>query len=128
MSHNHSDGHNHSHPDLKGRKLLFSIFLNVLITIAQVVGGIISGSLSLLSDALHNFSDEFPEIKNVHYMHIWQLNEKETPMEAHLDFTRTLRFQNLMMFLQGLKTCFITGLELITLPSSPNTERMIPKI
>ncbi len=49
--------HNHEHPDLKGRNLLISIFLNILITIAQVIGGLISGSLSLLSDALHNFSD-----------------------------------------------------------------------
>ena len=36
---------------------MYSILLNVVITIAQVVGGIISGSLALLSDALHNFSD-----------------------------------------------------------------------
>ena len=42
---------------MKGRNLLFSIFLNILITAAQVVGGIFSGSLALLSDALHNFSD-----------------------------------------------------------------------
>ncbi len=57
MSHNSADNHNHSHPDLKGRKLLLSIFLNIIITVAQVIGGIVSGSLSLLSDALHNFSD-----------------------------------------------------------------------
>lgn len=49
--------HHHDHPDVKGRNLLISIFLNILITVAQVIGGIISGSLSLLSDALHNFSD-----------------------------------------------------------------------
>ncbi|MFT5231296.1 MAG: cobalt-zinc-cadmium efflux system protein, partial [Candidatus Azotimanducaceae bacterium] len=54
-SHNHS--HAHAHPDLKGKKLLLSIFLNIAITVAQVIGGLISGSLSLLSDALHNFSD-----------------------------------------------------------------------
>jgi cobalt-zinc-cadmium efflux system protein len=42
---------------VKGRNLLFSIFLNIIITAAQVVGGIFSGSLALLSDALHNFSD-----------------------------------------------------------------------
>ncbi len=53
----HSHDHNHSHSDLKGRKLLLSIFLNIIITIAQAIGGIVSGSLSLLSDALHNFSD-----------------------------------------------------------------------
>jgi len=56
MAHSHSH-HSHNHHDLKGRNLLISIILNVLITISQVIGGIISGSLSLLSDALHNFSD-----------------------------------------------------------------------
>ena len=53
MSHSHS----HNHKDLKGQKLLITIFLNIIITIAQVIGGLVSGSLSLLSDALHNFSD-----------------------------------------------------------------------
>ncbi|MCB4798263.1 cation diffusion facilitator family transporter [Neotamlana laminarinivorans] len=57
MEHNYSHNHVHHHPDLKGRNLLISIFLNVLITASQVIGGLISGSLSLLSDALHNFSD-----------------------------------------------------------------------
>tara|TARA_Y100000590_G_scaffold16019_3_gene19421 strand:+ start:2773 stop:2979 length:207 start_codon:yes stop_codon:yes gene_type:complete len=30
---------------------------DILLTVAQVIGGIISGSLSLIADALHNFSD-----------------------------------------------------------------------
>ncbi|WP_418512643.1 cation diffusion facilitator family transporter [Corallibacter sp.] len=55
MSHSHT--HNHDHKDLKGRKLLITILLNTVITVAQVIGGLVSGSLSLLSDALHNFSD-----------------------------------------------------------------------
>jgi cobalt-zinc-cadmium efflux system protein len=49
--------HNHTHHEVKGKNLLFSIILNSVITIAQVVGGILSGSLALISDALHNFSD-----------------------------------------------------------------------
>jgi|SRR5690554_5480110 len=55
----HVDAHsgNLSHPKTKGKKLLFTIFLNLIITLAQFVGGLISGSLSLLSDALHNLSD-----------------------------------------------------------------------
>ena len=36
---------------------MYSILLNLLITVAQLIGGILSGSLALLSDALHNFSD-----------------------------------------------------------------------
>ena len=48
--------HIHKH-EVKGKNLVYSILLNVLITVAQLVGGIISGSLALISDALHNFSD-----------------------------------------------------------------------
>ncbi|SDQ13585.1 cation diffusion facilitator family transporter [Flagellimonas zhangzhouensis] len=55
--HHHHHGHSHSHNDLKGRNLLISIVLNIAITLSQVIGGILSGSLALLSDALHNFSD-----------------------------------------------------------------------
>ena len=57
MGHSHTHNHSHSHGDLKGKNLVISILLNVLITVAQVIGGLLSGSLSLLSDALHNFSD-----------------------------------------------------------------------
>jgi cobalt-zinc-cadmium efflux system protein len=53
----HSHHHHHHHQKLSGKKLLISILLNIGITLAQVIGGIISGSLALLSDALHNFSD-----------------------------------------------------------------------
>ena len=53
MEHNHA----HNHPTLKGKNLLISIVLNIVITVAQLIGGFISGSLSLISDAVHNFSD-----------------------------------------------------------------------
>lgn len=39
------------------RRLAVAITFNMLLTVAQVVGGIVSGSLSLIADALHNFSD-----------------------------------------------------------------------
>ncbi|MDO6516138.1 cation diffusion facilitator family transporter [Zobellia uliginosa] len=57
MGNLHDRSHGHSHSDLKGINLIISIFLNLLITVCQVIGGLVSGSLSLLSDALHNFSD-----------------------------------------------------------------------
>ncbi len=37
-------------------------------------------------EKLREAISEAPEIKNVHHMHIWQLNEKETHLEAHIDF------------------------------------------
>lgn len=53
MSHNHS----HNAVQTTGSRLIITMLLNFIITIAEIIGGIISGSLSLISDALHNFSD-----------------------------------------------------------------------
>jgi len=49
-------GHSHVEP-VSGRNLVITVFLNLAITIAEVIGGILSNSLALLSDALHNLSD-----------------------------------------------------------------------
>jgi cobalt-zinc-cadmium efflux system protein len=59
MAHDHAHHHYVPPPHQEGSetRLIISIALNLLITIAEVVGGIISGSLALLSDAVHNFSD-----------------------------------------------------------------------
>lgn len=37
-------------------------------------------------DEIRNTILEQPEIKNVHHVHLWQLNEKEFHLEAHLEF------------------------------------------
>lgn len=50
-------GHSHDVSNLSGRKIFWVTLLNATITITEIVGGIVSGSLSLLSDAMHNFSD-----------------------------------------------------------------------
>ncbi|MBG78802.1 MAG: cation transporter [Alphaproteobacteria bacterium] len=56
MGHHHH--HHHGDPSEMGeRRLWWAVGANMLLTAAQVVGGIISGSLSLIADALHNFSD-----------------------------------------------------------------------
>ena len=47
----------HKHVTVNGKNLSITILLNIAITIAQVIGGLFSGSMALLSDAAHNFSD-----------------------------------------------------------------------
>lgn len=62
VAHTHHEGHvhNHHHHDVssmnKGR-LFFVIIFNLIISLAEIIGGLISGSLSLISDAIHNLSD-----------------------------------------------------------------------
>lgn len=56
--HEHNGHHHHHNLEIIGdRRLGFAIIINILLTVAQVIGGVVSGSLSLIADALHNFSD-----------------------------------------------------------------------
>ncbi len=52
-------GHDHHHDveTMGDRRLGWAIAINMLLTLVQVIGGIVSGSLALIADALHNFSD-----------------------------------------------------------------------
>jgi len=54
MGHGH---HHHIDPEAGDRRVIAAIAVNMGLTVAQIVGGIISGSLALIADALHNFSD-----------------------------------------------------------------------
>ncbi len=47
----------HIHNYFKEKNLIIIMVLNFIITLVELVGGLLSGSLSLLSDSLHNFSD-----------------------------------------------------------------------
>ncbi len=55
MTHRHTHGHDREKS--WGRRLLASILVNFLIPVVQIAGGIVSGSMALISDALHNLSD-----------------------------------------------------------------------
>ncbi len=58
--HGHSHGHGHSHAHAvpsSDRNLVLAVIVNMALTVAQLVGGVVSGSLSLIADAMHNFSD-----------------------------------------------------------------------
>ena len=49
--------HSHSQVPRTGRKLGWAIVFNLGITIAEIIGGLLSGYLALLADAVHNLSD-----------------------------------------------------------------------
>lgn len=52
--HSH-DHHHHDHTDVKNIK--FAFFLNVVFTIIEIIGGLLTNSVAILSDAVHDFGD-----------------------------------------------------------------------
>lgn len=65
---------------ISSKRLLLTIIINFSITLAEIIGGILTGSLALLSDALHNFSDGFAIILAyvAHRYSIRSSNSKQT--------------------------------------------------
>ena len=53
----HDEHHSHINPASGDRRVAIAIWANGILTVAQIVGGIIAGSLALIADAIHNFSD-----------------------------------------------------------------------
>ena len=63
MAHDHASGHGHAHGHdhgvATGARLRFALILTVAVAVLEIAGGIVSGSLALLSDAAHVFMDAF---------------------------------------------------------------------
>ena len=49
--------HHHVDPEAGDRRIVAAVGVNLLLTVAQIVGGLLSGSLALIADAIHNLSD-----------------------------------------------------------------------
>lgn len=57
MPHDHHSHAHAPHADAGERRLGLAVAVNVLLTVAQIVGGLLSGSVALIADAVHNLSD-----------------------------------------------------------------------
>jgi cobalt-zinc-cadmium efflux system protein len=57
--HSHHGHHHHNHidPNAGDARVFWAIVVNMILTVAQIVGGMVSGSLALIADAIHNLSD-----------------------------------------------------------------------
>jgi cation diffusion facilitator family transporter len=55
--HEHGPGGPIAGANSRGSRLLITLAINFVIPVAQIIGGILSNSIALISDAVHNFSD-----------------------------------------------------------------------
>jgi len=58
--HGHEHGHGHHHhldPAAGDRAVGLAVAVNVALTFAEIIGGLLSGSVALIADAIHNLSD-----------------------------------------------------------------------
>lgn len=86
MPHDHGNshaGHSHALPDdLAGDKRVgLAIAVNIALTLAQIIAGVISGSLALIADAIHNLSDALSLV-----IAFWARKVARRPADATMTF------------------------------------------
>lgn len=95
--------HNHDHHEHNGASFRFLavIALNLVITVAEYIGGVISGSLALVSDAGHNLSDSLSLI-------LGYAGERVSERGRSDSYTFGMkRFEVLIAFINALTLVFI---------------------
>ncbi|MFW2543275.1 cation diffusion facilitator family transporter [Primorskyibacter sp. 2E107] len=98
--------HHHIDPESGDRRVAAAVGVNMLLTVAQVIGGVLSGSLAMIADALHNFSDAISLI-----IAFWARKIARRPADA--DMTFGYGRAELVAALVNLTTLIVIGLYLI---------------
>jgi cobalt-zinc-cadmium efflux system protein len=57
MSHHHTHNHSRSHENEASKNITIAFLLNLFFVFVELVGGIVTNSIAILSDALHDFGD-----------------------------------------------------------------------
>jgi cobalt-zinc-cadmium efflux system protein len=70
---------------------------------------------------------QHPEIKNVHHIHIWQLNEKEIHMEAHIDFYNDISLSQFDVILDKIEKQLYHGFGINHVNIQPEYQKDDPK-
>lgn len=109
--------HNHEH---NTKNIGLTIFLNLFISIAQIIGGIISGSMALLSDAAHNSSDVFSLIISYSARKLAQKDRTETKTFGYKRAEIFAAFINSAMLIGIAVTLLIEGARHIFSPEIIN--------
>jgi len=92
--------HQHHHETSWGKRLIATMILNIVIPAVQIYGGIVSGSMALISDALHNLSD-FTSVL-ISYMAL-RMGRREP------DFKQTFGYRRLEVFAAVFNVALLFG-------------------
>lgn len=71
MGHKHSHGHSHDNSsDKSSKNIIIVFFLNLVFAIIELIGGLLTNSVAILSDAVHDFGD------SISLLIAWMLQKK----------------------------------------------------
>ncbi len=80
---------------------LISSSLGLLVKTLKVLMQFAPSGINL--ESIKNSIDKFPQIKNIHHMHLWQLNDTIIHLEAHVDFKEDLALSQVCQIMKKVR-------------------------
>lgn len=125
-SHNHNHNHNHSHDHSHGSgNLLTAFILNFSFCIIELVGGLLTNSVAILSDALHDFGDSLSIGLALYLQKVSKRKPDSKYTYGYKRFTILSALINSVVLLTGSIIIITESIKRMMNPSQPDAKGML---
>jgi cobalt-zinc-cadmium efflux system protein len=121
----HDHGHHHHHHGQTGKNLAVAFWMNTAFAIIELVGGILTNSVAILSDALHDFGDSLALGSAWFFERKAQQRRNETYTYGYKRFSLVGAIINAVVLSVGSVFILIEAVERLFNPTQPETTGMI---
>ena len=127
----HSEGHNHAHAHAghghahATGNIATAFFLNTTFAIIELVGGLLTNSVAILSDALHDFGDSFSLGASWYFQKVSQKERTSTYTYGYQRFSLLGAFINSIVLLVGSVFIIKEAVERLFHPEIANYKGML---
>lgn len=119
----HTHDHNHNHEDIQNIKVAF--FLNLSFTIIELIGGALTNSMAILSDAVHDFGDSLSLGLSWYFQKLSKKPKTNTYTYGYKRFSLLGALINSVVLLVGSIIILVNAVPRLLDPQQPHTKGML---
>ncbi len=123
-SHSHSHSHHHGHGAIIGR-MRFAFILNISFAVIELVGGLMTNSVAILSDALHDFGDALAMVIAITMEKVSHKNSDEHFSYGYRRFSTLGAVITGVVLILGSVFILIEAAPRLIHPQQPHTDGML---
>jgi len=123
--HSHAHGHNHIHAHNTSGNLQTAFFLNLGFAGIEIVGGLWTGSLAILSDAVHDLGDSFSLGVSWYLQHIASREGDNRYSYGYRRFSLLGALLNLLVLIGGSVFVLVNAIPDLANPTPPKADGML---
>lgn len=123
MAHHHH--HHHASSTDSSRNIRFAFFLNLFFTIIEIIGGILTNSVAILSDALHDLGDSISLGLSWYFDKVSKKKRDQEYTYGYGRFSLLAAFINSVVLIAGSIIIIYVAIPRLLNPEQPDAQGMI---